>query len=145
MLDPTDDRANNSFDFFVRGQEILSGGQLIHGAAVLIERLGKQDMDPDSLKECIDGFRRVAPPHTGAGIRLERLVSLLLDLGNLRYATLFPRDPKSFPAGPPVVKLRHPEDSTLHRTKVHLPLLENLVANYGDATNTSWMDERFKV
>ena len=94
-------------------------------------------MDPLSLKEYIDGFRWVAPPHAGAGIGLERLVSLILDLGNIRYATLFPRDPKSFPADPPGAKLRHPEDNTLHRTKGRLPPLENLIANYGDTTNTS--------
>ena len=56
MLDPTDDWVTNSFDFFVRGQEILSGGQRIHGAAVLIERLKKQNMDPLSFKEYIDGL-----------------------------------------------------------------------------------------
>jgi ergosteryl-3beta-O-L-aspartate synthase len=145
MLDPTDDRVTNSFDFFVRGQEILSGGQRIHDATVLLERLEKQDIDPDSLKEYIDGFRWVAPPHAGAGIGLERLVSLVLELGNLRYASLFPRDPKSFPTSPPGAKLRQPEDNTLHRPKGRLPPLENLVANYGDATNTSWMDERFQV
>lgn len=145
MLDPTDDRVTNSFDFFVRGQEILSGGQRIHDAAVLIERLKTQNMDPLSFKEYIDGFRWVAPPHAGAGIGLERLVSLILGLGNVRYAALFPRDPKSFPADPLGVKLRHPEDNTLHRTKGRLPPLENLIANYGDATNTSCMDERFEV
>ena len=145
MLDPTDDRVTNSFDFFVRGQEILSGGQRIHDAAVLIERLKMQNMDPLSFKEYIDGFRWVAPPHAGAGIGLERLVSLILGLGNVRYAALFSRDPKSFPTDPPGAKLRHPEDNTLHRTKGCLPPLENLIANYGDATNTSWMDERFEV
>jgi aspartyl-tRNA synthetase len=110
-----------------------------------LERLKKQNIDPDSLKEYIDGFRWVAPPHAGAGIGLERLVSLLLGLGNIRYASLFPRDPKGFPAGPLGAKLRHPEDNTLRRPKGRLPPLENLIANYGDATNTSWMDERFEV
>lgn len=145
MLDPSDDRLTNSFDFFVRGQEILSGGQRIHDAKVLLERLEKQEMDPDTLKEYIDGFKWIAPPHAGAGIGLERLVSLILELGNLRNATLFHRDPKSFPAPPTGVKLRHPEDSTLNRKKGQLQPLENLVANYGDATNTSWMDDRFEI
>jgi hypothetical protein len=112
---------------------------------MLIERLKKHNMDPLSFKEYIDGFRWVAPPHAGAGIGLERLVSLILGLGNIRYAALLPRDPKSFPAGPPRAKLRHLEDNTLHRTKGRLPPLENLVANNGDAMNTSLMDERFEV
>ncbi|ETI19494.1 aspartate-tRNA(Asn) ligase [Cladophialophora carrionii CBS 160.54] len=144
MLDPKDDRVSNSFDFMVRGQEILSGGQRVHDYDVLRARMEAQGMKPDDLKEYMQAFEWVAPPHAGAGIGLERLVSLILDLGNLRYATLFPRDPKSFPASKAPV-LRHPEDDTLNRPKGRLQPLENLVANYGDATNTSWMDERFHV
>ncbi|EXJ85074.1 aspartyl-tRNA synthetase [Capronia epimyces CBS 606.96] len=144
MPDPKDDQVTNSFDFFVRGQEILSGGQRIHDYTLLKNRMEDSGMDPTSLKEYMEAFDWVAPPHAGAGIGLERLVSLLLNLGNLRYATLFPRDPKSFPA-PKDTHLRHPEDNTLQRPKGHLPALENLVANYGDATNTSWMDDRFQI
>jgi ergosteryl-3beta-O-L-aspartate synthase len=72
-------------------------------------------------------------------------VSLILGLGNVRYAALFPRDPESFPTDPPRAKLHSPKDNTLHRTKGRLPPLENIIANYGDTTNTSWMDERFEV
>ncbi|KAL2416083.1 Aspartate-tRNA ligase, cytoplasmic [Exophiala dermatitidis] len=144
MPDPKDDRFTNSFDFFVRGQEILSGGQRIHDYNFLKERMEASGMNPATLKEYMEAFEWVAPPHAGAGIGLERLVSLLLDLGNLRYASLFPRDPKSFPA-PKDNHLRHPDDNTMQRPQGRLPPLENLVANYGDATNTSWMDERFQV
>ncbi|KAJ9636602.1 aspartate--tRNA ligase dps1 [Knufia peltigerae] len=144
MHDPKNDQVTNSFDFMVRGQEILSGGQRIHDYALLKERMESQGMDAKDLQEYLEAFEWVAPPHAGAGIGLERLVSLILDLGNLRYASLFPRDPKSFPAKPQS-SLRHPEDTTLHRPKGHLQPLENLVANYGDATNTSWMDERFQI
>jgi hypothetical protein len=144
MLDPKDDKITNSFDFMVRGQEILSGGQRVHDYTVLRERMEAQGMKPDDLKEYMQAFEWVAPPHAGAGIGLERLVSLILDLGNLRYASLFPRDPKSFPTSKEP-NLRHPEDDTLNRPRGHLQPLGNLIANYGDATNTSWMDERFKI
>jgi hypothetical protein len=144
MLDPKNDRITNSFDFEVRGQEILSGGQRVHDLALLKERMEAQGIKPDDLKEYMQAFEWVAPPHAGAGIGLERLVTLILDLGNLRFASLFPRDPKSFPASKKP-NLRHLEDSTLNRPKGHLQPLENLIANYGDATNTSWMDERFQV
>lgn len=145
MLDPTNDQVTNSFDFMLRGQEILSGGQRVHEYKTLAQRMEASDMDTESLREYIQGFEWVAPPHAGAGIGLERLVSLILDLGNLRHATLFPRDPKSFPQAKTSSSLRHPEDCTLQRHRGHLPKLENLVANDGDATNTSWMDERYKI
>ncbi|KIW77058.1 aspartate-tRNA(Asn) ligase [Fonsecaea pedrosoi CBS 271.37] len=144
MPDQKDGNITNSFDFMVRGQEILSGGQRIHEHTLLKERMEAQGMDPDDLKEYVQAFEWVAPPHAGAGIGLERLVALILDLGNLRYASLFSRDPKSFPAKKEP-NLRHPEDSTLHRPKGYLQPVENLVANYGDATNTSWMDERYQI
>ncbi len=102
----------------------------------------------------MEGFRLGAPPHAGAGIGLERLVMLILTLGNIRLASLFPRDPKSLPAKPPGPDLRHPADSTVSPPWGHgrpaesqdqLQPLENLIANYSDATNTSWTDDRYKI
>lgn len=144
MPDSDDSNLTNSFDFMVRGQEILSGGQRIHDYKMLKENIERIGMDPETLKEYMDGFAYVAPPHAGAGIGLERLVSLILELGNLRYASLFHRDPKSFPQ-PPKSELRHPEDSTLAWQHTRLQPIENLVANYGDSTNTSFMDARFRI
>jgi hypothetical protein len=144
MLDPEDEKVTNSFDFMVRGQEVLSGGQRIHEVEFLNKRIAEAKIDPSSLREYIQAFEWVAPPHAGAGIGLERLLSLVFQLGNIRYATLFPRDPKSFSAQPST-KLRYPDDDTLNRRKGHLQPLGNLIANYGDSTNTSWFDKRFQI
>ncbi|KAI9931512.1 hypothetical protein ASPWEDRAFT_49696 [Aspergillus wentii DTO 134E9] len=157
MPDPEDSRFTNSFDIFVRGQEIVSGGQRIHDPHLLEENMRRVGINPDSMEEYMEGFRWGAPPHAGAGIGLERLLMLILKLGNIRLASMFHRDPKSFPAKPPTVQLRHPESSTLEPPWRHekigpnaqdnsqLQPLENLVANYGDATATSWGDERYKI
>ena len=145
MPDPQNPKVTNSFDFMVRGQEILSGGQRIHEANLLVQQIRESGTDPATLKEYIEAFQLAAPPHAGAGIGLERLVSLIFELGDIRYGTLFPRDPKSFPMDPSASDLRHPQDTTLHRPSGHLQPLENLVANYGDSTNTSWFDKRFKI
>ena len=157
MPDPEDPRFTNSFDMFVRGQEIVSGGQRIHDPNMLEERMRSMGIDPESMADYMEGFRWGAPPHAGAGIGLERLVMLLLKLGNIRLASLFYRDPKSLPAKPPVQRLRHPESSTLEpewlrekhartpESKDELQPLEHLIANYGDATSTSFSDERFKI
>lgn len=145
MLDPNDKKLTNSFDFMVRGQEILTGGQRVHDAELLIHRMEESGMDLAPLREYIEAFQWVAPPHAGVGIGLERLLMLVFELGNIRYASLFPRDPKSFPADPNASDLRHPKDDTLRRPQGYLQPLENLVANYGDSTNTSWFDKRFKI
>lgn len=159
MPDPIDNRFTNSYDIFVRGQEIVSGGQRIHDPIVLEERMRKLGIDPATMEDYMEGFRWGAPPHAGAGIGLERLLMLILKLGNIRLASLFHRDPKSFPVHEQPVSLRHPEASTVHppweddpnldlADKSHehrLQSLEDLIANYGDATSTSWFDDRFLI
>ncbi|KAI3571814.1 hypothetical protein IWW34DRAFT_811556 [Fusarium oxysporum f. sp. albedinis] len=142
--DPEDPKWTRSFDIFIRGQEICSGGQRIHNAEELRANMVAAGMSEDGMEDYLIAFDLGAPPHAGAGLGLERIVSWMLELGDVRYASLFHRDPKSLPAKAP--GMPHPEADT---TKLHQadgpPPLEKLIANYGDATNTSWLDERFQI
>lgn len=96
---PADPNAgySNSYDFFMRGQEIMSGAQRIHDATYLEKRMKEHvtPVDPKSegLRDYVDCFRYGCPPHAGGGIGLERIVMLWLGLPNVRLASLFPRDP----------------------------------------------------
>ncbi|KAK8858461.1 aspartate-tRNA(Asn) ligase [Kwoniella newhampshirensis] len=94
MPDPSDPTLSNSYDFFMRGEEILSGAQRIHDPAFLVERMKAAGIDPTTMSGYLDAFKLGAPPHGGGGIGLERVVMLFLKLGNIRRASLFPRDPK---------------------------------------------------
>ncbi|KAG0244433.1 aspartate--tRNA ligase dps1 [Actinomortierella wolfii] len=94
MPDPNNPKYSNSYDFFIRGEEVLSGAQRIHDPDFLIERAKAHGVDPASIKSYIDAFRMGAPPHGGGGIGMERVVMLYLDLGNIRRVSMFPRDPK---------------------------------------------------
>ncbi|KAL4398908.1 aspartate--tRNA ligase Dps1 [Malassezia pachydermatis] len=94
MPDPKDNRYSNSYDFFMRGQEILSGAQRVHDAKFLEERLAAANIPVSAMKHYVDAFRLGTPPHAGGGIGLERVVMLYLGLGNIRRASMFPRDPK---------------------------------------------------
>lgn len=96
MPDAKDPQLSNSYDFFMRGEEIMSGAQRIHDPVLLAERMRAHGVDPadDGLKEYVDAFKYGAPPHAGGGIGLERVVMFFLGLGNIRRASLFPRDPK---------------------------------------------------
>lgn len=154
MPDPNNPKVTNSFDIFLRGQEILSGGQRIHDAPTLLANLKKNNVDPASMTEYMEGFEWGAPPHGGGGIGLERMLMLLLKLGDIRAGTLFPRDPKSLPAKPVIKQLRHPEASTMHppwegkdrvTASIDYQPIEKLIANYGDATNTSWLEPRTQI
>ncbi|KAH8119816.1 aspartyl-tRNA synthetase [Phellopilus nigrolimitatus] len=94
MPDPSDPKSSNSYDFFMRGEEILSGAQRVHEPQLLAQQMKDKGIDPESMKGYMDGFRLGCPPHGGGGIGLERVLMLYLKLNNIRRATLFPRDPK---------------------------------------------------
>ncbi|OLL23096.1 Aspartate--tRNA ligase, cytoplasmic [Neolecta irregularis DAH-3] len=94
MPDPQNPEYSNSYDFFMRGEEILSGAQRIHDSGFLAERIKACGIDSADLQDYIGAFRYGAPPHAGGGIGLERVVMFYLGLGNIRLASAFPRDPK---------------------------------------------------
>lgn len=94
MPDPNDPTVSNSYDFFMRGEEILSGAQRIHDAKLLAEKMREKGIDPASMSFYLDAFKLGCPPHGGGGIGLERVLMLFLKLNNIRRASLFPRDPK---------------------------------------------------
>jgi aspartyl-tRNA synthetase len=96
MPDPSDGNYSNSFDVFMRGEEIVSGAQRIHDIGMLKARatamLGEDGIA--SISGYMDAFRYGAWPHGGAGVGLERVVMLYLAVGNVRECSMFPRDPK---------------------------------------------------
>lgn len=92
MPDPENPRLSNSYDFFIRGQEILSGAQRIHTVDLLEERAKAWGIELE--ESYVDSFKNGALPHGGGGIGLERVVMLFLGLPNIRKASWFPRDPK---------------------------------------------------
>lgn len=97
MPDPENPKVTNAFDFMMRGQEILSGGQRIHLPAELEESMRKKELNPNGpgLKEYVDMFRSAGvPPHGGGGIGLDRVVAWYLQLPSVHLACAFPRTPK---------------------------------------------------
>lgn len=89
-----DKKYSNSFDVFIRGEEIISGAQRVHDPELLTSRIIEFGIDPATLSTYIDSFRYGAPPHGGVGVGLERVVMLFCALNNIRKTSLFPRDPQ---------------------------------------------------
>lgn len=92
MGDPKDSRWANAYDFFLRGEEITSGAQRIHDPKML--QANAEAKGIELHQPYLDSFKYGAYPHAGAGIGLERVVMLFLNLPNIRSTSLFPRDPK---------------------------------------------------
>jgi len=97
MPSPADPALSNSYDMFMRGQEICSGAQRIHDSRLLADMMRKHDppIDPAGAgtRDYVDCFRYGCPPHAGGGFGLERIVQFWLGLPNIRMCSLFPRDP----------------------------------------------------
>jgi len=99
---PTDARAfytmsaegslSKGFDLLFRGLEINSGAQRIHNYDEMITRIKERGMDPEKFSFYLQAFKYGLPPHGGCSTGLERFTMKMLDLGNVREATGFPRD-----------------------------------------------------
>ena len=91
---PKDEKKGISggFDALFGGIEISSGGQRIHVPDILIKQLKVKGLKPENFKWYVDAFRYGAPQHAGWSIGLERMTQTMLNLPNIREATLFPRD-----------------------------------------------------
>lgn len=87
-----DEKLAESFDLLFRGLEITTGGQRINDYDELVAKMERYNMKPEDVGAYMEIFRYGMPPHGGLGIGLERLVMKLLDLQNIRQASLFPRD-----------------------------------------------------
>lgn len=94
MPDGNDSRWSNSYDMFMRGEEIVSGAQRVHDSELLIERAKAHNVELNKIASYIDAFRFGCSPHAGCGIGLERVTMLFLGLDNIRKTSMFPRDPK---------------------------------------------------
>lgn len=92
MDTPSEPTITESFDLLFRGVEVTTGGQRIHDYGQQLEKLRRLGMDPAPLAGYLEAHRTGLPPHGGLGLGLERFTARLLDLDNLRRATLFPRD-----------------------------------------------------
>ena len=93
---PEDANLSNSYDFFMRGEEIMSGAQRINDADELEAAMRKKGLDPESdgFVDYVNAFRYGCRKHAGGGLGLNRIVMFFLGLPNIRMTTLFPRDPQ---------------------------------------------------
>jgi nondiscriminating aspartyl-tRNA synthetase len=94
MPDPQNPELTKSFDLLYKGLEITTGGQRIHDYAMLKENIIKFGLNPDDFSFYMNSFKYGMPPHGGFAIGLERLTMKILNLANIREATLLPRDVK---------------------------------------------------
>lgn len=92
MPDPKDPQFSLSYDLLYKGLEISSGSQRINDIDQLITVMKGRGLNPDNFWMYLQAFTYGMPPHGGFSYGLERSTMKLLDLDNIREASLFPRD-----------------------------------------------------
>lgn len=92
MPDPENPEFSLSYDLLFRGVEVMSGSVRINDYKQLVEAVKERGMDPDNFSIYLQAFRYGMPPEGGFSFGLERLTMKVLELPNIREASLFPRD-----------------------------------------------------
>jgi nondiscriminating aspartyl-tRNA synthetase len=84
------------FDLLFRGVEIATGSRREHRYPQLLAQLEAIGANPESegYKYYLQAFKYGMPNHGGFGLGLERLTQKIINLNNVKEATLFPRDTK---------------------------------------------------
>lgn len=89
---PKDSEYTLSFDLLGINEEWITGGQRINDYQKLLENIKKWGNKPEDFTTYLEAFRYGMPPEGGFAIGLERVTRDILGLGNIREASLFPRD-----------------------------------------------------
>jgi len=92
MPDPNNPEFSLSYDLLFRGIEICSGSQRINNYDQLVESIKSRGMDPKNFEIYLQCFKYGMPPEGGFSFGLERITMKLLELKNVREASMFPRD-----------------------------------------------------
>lgn len=94
MDDPDNAGTTLGFDLLFRGLEVTTGGQRIHDYGMQVEKMKSFGLNPADFESYLMAHKAGLPPHGGLAIGLERMTARLLDIENIRLATMFPRDAK---------------------------------------------------
>ena len=88
-----DTTLSRSFDLQHGYLELSSGGRRLHDPEQLKARLKEQELDPANFTDHLESFGWGMPPHSGWGLGLDRLMTVLIGIDNVREVVLYPRDP----------------------------------------------------
>ena len=86
-------KISRSFDLQFGYLELASGGTRLHDPKKIRTRLEEQGLDPSKFSNHLQAFDWGMPPHAGWGLGLERFMTTLIGIDNVREVVLYPRDP----------------------------------------------------
>lgn len=90
--DPEDPEYTLSFDLLGKGLEWVTGGQRINDYEKLVANITARGNKKEDFKLYLQAFEYGMPPEGGFALGVERITMQVLNLENIREASLFPRD-----------------------------------------------------
>lgn len=87
-------KITKSFDLIWKGCEISTGAQREHRTEILKQQIAEKGMSLEDMDYYVKMLSYGVPSHGGAGLGLDRITQLMLNLTNVKEAVLLPRDPE---------------------------------------------------
>lgn len=92
MVSKENPELTESFDLIGNGFEITTGGQRVNEYEMQVARLKEKGLNPEEFEGYLEMHKYGIPTEGGFGMGLQRLTQAFLSLGNIKEATIFPRD-----------------------------------------------------
>ncbi|MCK4480304.1 MAG: aspartate--tRNA(Asn) ligase [Candidatus Lokiarchaeota archaeon] len=84
---------SESFDLQKGMLELTSGGTRVHNKQQLLNALEAQGLSSISFKTHLKAFDYGMPPHAGLGLGIDRWLTMICGLDDIREAVMYPRTP----------------------------------------------------
>ncbi len=85
-------KENENFALIYKGVTIATGMENTNSLSELMDNMDSYGINAEDYNAYIESYRYAMPPHGGVKIGIERFIYKLLELSNIREATMFIRD-----------------------------------------------------
>ena len=88
-----DPKYSESFDLQMGWLELTSGGTRVHNSEQLRQALEAKGLNPIAFESHLKVYDFGMPPHAGVGLGIDRWITFLCGLDDIREAVMYPRTP----------------------------------------------------
>ncbi|MFX0103912.1 MAG: aspartate--tRNA(Asn) ligase [Candidatus Hodarchaeota archaeon] len=93
IMPSVDPKFSESFDLQKGMLELTSGGTRVHNKDQLIKALEEKELNSLAFKSHLSSFDYGMPPHAGFGLGIDRWLTILCGLEDIRESVMYPRTP----------------------------------------------------
>ncbi len=94
IMPSKDSKYSESFDLQMGWLELTSGGTRVHNKQMLVQALEDKGLNPKAFESHLNVFDYGMPPHAGFGLGIDRWLTYICGLSDIREAVMYPRTPE---------------------------------------------------